>query len=519
MKEIFRMAKQAKKALDLIENGKTYTTSYVNNRLETAAGGNPRDILICTMRDVVKKASLDQKFITQKQIAETYDHLYGLGGGRTAFREILGDLLPDKHATLDIKRKDASGSRGVHDQPLNPLFSENEMSKEFEGVFSLDSQPKFSSYGDNTVKKAEKFVKVQLNSLGFPAREVKAMKTNEHFILCSASYDTSEFKQVNVKIPVQISSGIPKLPSHFVQDGGLISLNQENLMVHIKDYSNHVKKTASSKFSQERGGKSLSVDKPVMPSSLEKYADLENELVIAGSNYSREQVKMATSVLSGELQGFGLANPQIKVSASDSRNIAFDVELMTAGGRRTINVPVEMRHGAPILPSKFSSEGGVFDFSRKGMASYLSANKVARAGVIERYSDDMTRISYHELMDKMIQGVASNDYRLAEDALSSIQSRFDQSSYVAALDKFSKMLKHSSKDDTKRAENVKMAFSRGDLINVSTSLEPYCPKLGLPLSKVAFDEKGRVVPMRKKNQAENLEDSGASMSTSRVLFS
>ena len=37
MKEINRLAAQAKIALDKLKNGKTYTVAYVSNRLSTAA--------------------------------------------------------------------------------------------------------------------------------------------------------------------------------------------------------------------------------------------------------------------------------------------------------------------------------------------------------------------------------------------------------------------------------------------------------------------------------------------------
>jgi hypothetical protein len=50
-------------------------------------------------------------------------------------------------------------------------------------------------------------------------------------------------------------------------------------------------------------------------------------------------------------------------------------------------------------------------------------------------------------------------------------------------------------------------------------VEWFCPKLGLPLSKVAFDEKGRPVP-KFRNEKRNLESiDGTVISTSKIVMS
>ena len=83
---------------------------------------------------------------------------------------------------------------------------------------------------------------------------------------------------------------------------------------------------------------------------------------------------------------------------------------------------------------------------------------------------------------------------------------------------FSKLLKHSS-GNTDRDEQIKQALDRGDLIRVSTSVQLYCPKLGLPVSKVAFDEKGRPIPATRALKTSSLQESGAMISSSKVVLS
>jgi len=519
MKEINRIVAQAKRALDVLENGKTFTTTYVVNRLEKAAALNSKDTLICHMRDVIANRRSDNKFITQREISEIYDHLYGLGGGRSNFRKEVGDLLPDKHATIKLEDSGASGARIPYGEKLSPLYEENEFSKELAGVFSLDKQSSFSALSDNTVRKAEKFAKLQLVSLGCVPQEVTAVRTNDHFILCNASIDTSDFTQVNVPIPVQVTNGIPALPNHFVQGDELVKLNKENLYVYIKDTNNFRKKTNVNKFASQRSVSDFKVDTPVVPVSLEKYADLENDLVAAASSFGVEQIKMATGVVAVELSGYGVPNPQVRVASSTDKTLTFAADIPTAHGRVEINVPVDMPNGKPVIPSSFIVSGKSYRLNEDGLRSIMKAsdhkNDISK---VSREAEEMTRLSYGQLVDRIINGVSNNDYRQAEDALSVIGEKFDGQQYLSALDKFSKLLKHSS-EGTERDALIKQALANGDLVQLPTSIQPYCPKLGLPVSKVGFDHKGRPVPARRKAQRDNLAESGAMISTSKIALS
>ncbi len=518
MVNIKDIAAQAKKALDKIENGKTFSSSYVLSRLEKAAENNSGDALICHMRDVIQKTASSKSFITQKEIGELYDKMYGLSGGRTNFRKEAGDLLPAHHAILSTEAKGAS-SRIPYEKELNPLYGDSDFSKELAGVFSLDKKASFTALSDNTVKKAEKFAKLQLNSVGCTPQEVKAIKTNQHFVLCNASVDTSDFTQVNIPIPVQVTNGIPALPSHFIQGEDLVKLNKENIYVFIKDKNNFTKKAAKNKFSDQRSVREFKADTPVVPASLEKYANLEDDLVAAASNFSRDQIKVATNVVAAELAGFGIPNPQVRVFSSDSKILTLAADLPTPKGRVILEIPVDMPNGRPVIPNMFRVEGKLFNLDESGLSSILaearsddSINKVSRDVV------EMSRLSYSQLLDRMIDGVSTGNYKQAEDALSVIGDKFEGGQYLAAFDKFSKLLKHSS-DNSDRAGLIKQALSRGDLIRVPTSVQPYCPKLGLPVSKVDFDKNGKPIPMRRNAQDNSLESTGAMISSSKIALS
>ena len=130
----------------------------------------------------------------------------------------------------------------------------------------------------------------------------------------------------------------------------------------------------------------------------------------------------------------------------------------------------------------------------------------------------MSKLSYAQLVDRIASSVDSGDLKVAEEALGVIESKFGGQKHITALDMFSKLLKHSS-GGTEREAHIKKAVERGDLIRVPTSVQLYCPKLGLPVSKIAFNHKGEPVPASRKIKTNSLEDQGAMISSSKVVLS
>lgn len=512
MKDIKNIAREAKKALEQLQNGKSYPTSYILDRLEKAAAKNSADPVIGHFRDVIQKVAKSNQFVNQSQLTNLYHELSGLGGGKDRFRTELGDLIFQKQSPKI--EKDASSARISYENGMLPLYGESEASREFAGVFSLDKKS-FSEISDNIIKKAEKFTKVQLRSLGCEPTSVKAVHHNEHFILCKASVDTSDQTQVDIAIPVKIASGIPSIPTSFIQENKVLDLNKENLYVFLKDKQNFKKKAAKESFEGQRAAHDFKIDTPVVPVALEKFAELENSLIAATSKYSKDQIGLASRVLEVELKGMGVSNPQIRVASSDDRFLNLKAEVPTANGRVDIVVPVEFASGRPIIPTSFNVGGEIYKLNSESIMALIKTAKKAGLETVSREFESMERLSHDQLLDRMVSGVSKGDLKIAEDALKTIEIKFGGQIYLSALDKFSKLLKHASNSD-KRDGLIKEALKKGDLIWVPTSVEPFCPKLGLPVSKIDFDVKGRPVPSR-RSMSEGIE--GAMMSTSKVVLS
>ena len=152
MSNIKNIAREAEKALNKIRNGKTYPASYVVARLEDALAKHPKDALIGHMRDVMSKRAADNSFVTQRDIAETYDHLYGMAGGRSRFRDEAGDLLPESHASISANNSGAESSRIPYEKAIEPMYENTKLSEELSGVFSLNKKGSFYNFSVDSLK-------------------------------------------------------------------------------------------------------------------------------------------------------------------------------------------------------------------------------------------------------------------------------------------------------------------------------------------------------------------------------
>lgn len=496
MNNLKQLRLQAERALAKLQNGKSFPTKYVVDRLNNAAENYPRDILICTARDVIQKKASTNNFISQQEVYGVYNSLYNYSGGYSKFREVLGDLLPTEEVKYDLPTKNASGSRDNLAGNAESIFVNNESTKEaadsFAHIFSLSSEGSFSTSGNKTIRKAEKFAKLQLNSLGCAPKAISAVKNNEHFILCKASFQSTSTKESSLNIPVQVKNGNPVLPEYFISEGNLVPLNKENVLVHLKAEEQDFKKYELDAFASQRRTDCLSVDKAVVPQSLKSFANLEDELMTAASKFSKEQVNMARSVVDMELKGFGFKNPQVKVAGSVDNGILFSVELPVMGKVSSVEVPVKFRNGKVLYPSSFICENKTYDFNQSSVLKVASEN--SKSSAFNHNDVDWDSMSYHSLVNTMEDSVARGNLKLAEDCLAQIQNKYSGQQVLNALTSYSSLLKKSS--GVNQESFVKEALRRGELIKTPTSFDLYSPKYGMYLSKLAFDSQGNLIPKR-----------------------
>lgn len=499
--EIFNIIKEAQKALVQLNEGRKYTTAYVYERFFKSAEENPHDILINNMRNVIEKKASAQEFISQSEITVLYDKMIGLGGGNSAFRNELQDLLLENRQFAEPK-KTSSDLRADRDGNIKVEAINQELSDAFSVALGFGNNNSFASHTPQQNNLVKKVVIASLAAEGMAPNAVEIISENEHFALVAALYNDG-MQKVAIHLPVQISNGTVNPPSYIVSGQETVKLSKDNLWIAIKDAKDNRRHVAQNKFASQRTyGDPVKVAPQTVPSALEKFAQFETSLVSASTMHSSKAVFEAITMVSDELKSFGSFNPQVKIASASNREILLNAYVPTESGTAIIKVPVEIHNEHPNLPNRFASDtlksDQIYDFSREGYLKFLSdVNGNSRTVKVARQTGNLSTASYHELTEMMLSGVASKDYSLAESAMSTIQDRFDSSQFVAAFDKFTQLLKHSSADQgSDRAKNIEAAVKRGELIKHSTTVELFCPKLGLPLSKIAFDEGGRIIPSR-----------------------
>ena len=510
------LKKQAEAALNSIQAGKEYPSQYVLNRIDSAWESNQKDQVIGNVRSVISKIASKQGFISQKEITSVYDRFNNLSGGATSFRDNLGDLLmPGYGALPEPKRNDISKTAADMSKPVT-INDKTPLSDAFSVLFSFGGNDESRTYNKNLIKKAERLVVLELNSMGIKPDMVKTITGNEHYILCNAYYKNSDFTTSHISVPVQVTNGSVGIPSEMISEGSVVKLSKENILVTLKTAQKSQKDSGLSKYSDLRQLDSLSTPSVRAPDGLKEKFDISEEILLASNKFSSNQIKLAHSVVSTEVSSWG-ARAQVKFSGTNNRGLSFLVKTATSAGEKSFVVPVEMSGDKVVMPSEFVSDSKKYDFSTFGYSEFLSGAKTASSHTFSRESEELNRLSYAQLMDIVIDGVSKKDYKSSEDALSTIGSKFGPERLKIALDDFQKLIKTSSQkfDDS----IIKEAVKRGDLIRSKNSVEWYCPKLGLPLSKIAFDERGRPVP-KFRNEKRDLDSiDGTIISTSKIIMS
>lgn len=530
MKELKNIIEEARKALKFVDEGKTYTSEYVVSRFAKSADLNPNDQLIGNMRDVLVKQASRQMFFNQNDIGKLYTEMYGISGGHTAFRKELGDMLPGGMQFAKIAHA-GSNIRTSEEVNPEPIYKDSKLSDAFSVLFSLGSESSFASFKESDSKAVEKVVMSKLGRLGKVPVHINVKGQNEHFALATCIYQDRKHNQLALQVPVPLSGGQPREPGHMIQAGQLVDLTKENLYVHLKEASHYKKASAKTHIGGDVGRDRIEVDKVVVPASLEKWADFDTDMIRAGKHFTPEQVNIGASMVSSEISSYAKVRAQVKVAKSDESGIMFAATFPTPkGGDVTVAVPVEYHNGQPILPSRFAVNASLdnnthsfYDFDRKGFDSLwaqLSDGSVSDTyNRVSRIHSPMGKMSYHQLVDQIITAAATKDFSLAENAIGVVRDRFGEELAKKALNQYATLLKHASPVSNKRSEFVKSAKSRGELIEIPTSVEPYSPKLGLPLSKIDFDSNGTMYPKGRAPKFDNQNDEVQVISTSKIYLS
>ncbi len=515
--ELRDLLKEAKQALEMLDKGKLLSSSYVVSRFEDAQQKHPTDQLIGHMRDVIKKRANVQYGFSQSEIGNLYNEMLGLGGGKSEFRSTLGDLLPESLQEVASPVKTESNLRMDSNTVVSDNLTDQNLVNAFSKIFGFDKKSKVTKLADDS--KVKKSVRLQLQSINMTPQEVVVGENNEHFVLATAIYVMPSFKKIAVQIPVEISNSLPKFPESFIDNGEIVDLTEVNLLTHLRQKEADATYNSRYKYSSDSG--QLVDVKAEVPELLKADIDDLEARLLASSHFSQKEVFASINLVNDELKRIGAVNPNVKLNNADQYGMLLTATLNTPHGKVAINIPIEVHNGTPILPSSFSpvNESVSYDFEVTDFNKFLSSLESSSPAIsFARDNGNLKDLGYHQLIDTMIDGVTNNDYGASEDALLVIQSKFDQSKYMEALNKYAVLLKVVSQKG-QETDLVKSAIRSGDLIKVSTSTEWYNPKLMLPLSKIEFDQNGDMYPKGRLSKSANLQAEVEALGLNKIKFS
>lgn len=499
--------------------GREFTMDYVVNRLNSALEEFPHDAIINSIAQIVHKQVKNGKLVTsQKELYDIYNHFAGLST-TSAIKEVLGDLLYKPSITHIKMGSETEVSYRSTSPELDMKIEHNPLSS----LFDKHATP--TSYYDPTLAKLGKnLIEEELNSIGIPATDIKVFAGNDYAIIYDATFN-NKLGTAHVAIPVETLNGIVP-PTVFFNKNEFTNLTSENLNKYIVDVASTEEigdvgvsggvRTASSVVSPSfdfDDTKPIDFGKTELPSALKDLAIFENAVIDAGTHFSPMLVRTAKAVCLRELNSMGLKT-QVVLSEVSDNCIICRAELDSSVGKVEIKLPVEIVNGQPQIPSLFYNENEkdkVYDFTRAEVINYLTASKPDNGQII-RYSNDFFNMTYNQLKEEMIAGVANKDYNRAEQALSRIEDKFGDDHHRAALSDYAKYLVHASKPEEAPKHKCRLLITKG-------SIEPRCGHYNVAIGRVETNEKGDCVLLDRKAKYENLaESAGTLIRTNKITL-
>ena len=340
----------------------------------------------------------------------------------------------------------------------------------------------------------------------FPVK-ISAIKQIDSFILCKASFKNEDFTTSDVLIPVELKNDVPTLPEAIISNGTAIPITKLNVLAEIKASSQFKKISSNLEFENQRNNSAVNINNAPVPSALKDVINSEDILFAVANHMSQTELAEAIKVISKEISCFGIGSPQLKFASAEikgnSKIATFKTNVITTNGKSEINIPIEIKAGKYLIPSKFKSGNKEYDFSKKSFLSFLSDISDVKTASFERVSDDLYKLSYPQLMNVVWQAVNAGDDKLVDDSMSTIANKFDQELVRKAYSDYAVFLK--SKATSVSQDIIKNAFAKGYLVNRPNYSEPFCPQLAKPLSQISFDENGKPIPKYRNMLKYDLE--------------
>ncbi|MFA5048450.1 MAG: hypothetical protein WC516_05515 [Patescibacteria group bacterium] len=548
---------QAELALAKLTEGKHYVLGELKDRLQKVAETYPQDTVINAMANVVEQLyhKHPDQFISQGDIEKLYGELVGLNATGTKFREVLGDLLlSEKRASVETNSKYIQGVRDVNLETL-----EYDINKEAKSELDKMFEPISDRYDPQCASAAKEKVELELLSLGYHTARVRLAGGNSKFLVFAADLDTNR-GAVRVYVPADASG--TQLPSVFVAGDKFEELNTSILNAHLDNaaqrtnylpnvsailYSLNVLtgnvKSAlpeddfakiATKMPAANGSEGLStpgvfaslpdesknigevrIPKTEVPVPLKILAaELEESVLETAVGYPQAAVRLTKRMLVAELNSMGFKGTQVRVAAPMNDGFICEATINTSGGKTTIEIPVEMKGNAPLLPSVFAKGDYVAEFTAANLHAFAMSGFVNDDALVSRQYSDLDSMGLPQLKDLIVNSALNGDFESCDEALAIIGEKFDGNTYRNVIADYQTML--LSLEETKK--NIKTAYNDSDqFVMTPNSIYPVHKKFGRPVHELVRDENGTYYLKSTYAARQNQKEYNVLFNTAKVL--
>lgn len=505
-------------------------------RAERAAQSFPNDPTLVAISNFLTKRASTQTFISRAELKDVYNRLYTQNNqfGKL-FAEELGST-GEKSQVKTASRDPLEGTSLIPD--LYEKHGNSELA-EIMGQF-ISNKGERKLYSTKLAKAASDTCLYELDKFVTP-RKIEVVAGKKDLLICQATYETPK-GQVAALIPVEITNGIPLLPTVFLSQTGFQDLSKEAMEKHIVESAGkkfevdleklltavastrtaapeemsevdrlvHLVKAASSK-NITNGIINQVVDKEVkefetqhrLPESDTFAAKLASVNGSAEFVFGQKVVDTARSMIKNEMSNFGYKQSNIKMASYNSSTINFAVSI---DQRSAFNVPVKIANKVPQLPSVLVVEGSLFAFSKAGISQAIK-DDVADTRMMA-VASPVYELKSSELIETVKQAMNEGNVAKAEDAINVLQNSGDTVAVKAALAIYMDGL--SGKTASVKEACTECSMQR----KVAYSKHLICGHTNLPVHKVYQDKNGDCQPLYRKDIAEA---STGSFMTAKIL--
>lgn len=455
--DIQELAKLAELAQSLL-NGKEYLIGSVADRFTKAANKYPHDQTIRAMQNVFERRIAKEGSLTivsQQDIQSLYDEVSNLGNN-VKFEEELGDLLLENRRHSNATYNDKY-IRSIRDSGTSMDLADSETVAELGNLFAGPgdklAQSKF-------VENGRKGVVMELSSMGFANPSVEIANRDNNFVIYAAEVDTRHGR-IPFLIPAEIKLGSVLLPSVFVSGNEFLELNAENVHIHINKVIGSNIKLATpttvlstlnklvgtvelTKQASDNGFADvmpespgyyrdvieeaphelmgLQADKVEMPQDLRGLSEsmIRETLLEAGLSYNRDLVIAAKNMLATELRSCGLHYERVAVSSEYPGGIILAVNIVGKGGKKGIEVPIEIASNQILMPTTFVSGASAKNFDALTLRTFADEQE----GEFNPTLSDKYDMSFKDLYSTALTSAAHGNFVDVEESLAVIAEKF-----------------------------------------------------------------------------------------------